>query len=644
MPPPQTLLNDRYLTRAGAPATEALDLRTRARVALHAVDLPAGPEGEAARTLELLLCLRHPQLPVFRDLIITDGQATLVADPVGGPTLAERVGRGERFSPDQVAAWADQLLDALDYLHALDPPLAFSRIDLDQLVLQEDGRLVLDGVPRPGVPQDDLDSLAAALYTLLSGAAPPTPQQRQEALGRRRPDPLLPAQQRNPAVPASLGDALQRALSLRVVDRPQSATEFQRLLAGELPPPEPEPEPPRPEEPEPLRRPWLWATAVMLIVLLTTIVLLLLWPRPSVAVTPTAQPAPSSAPTLAPTAGSIPSVAPTATAESPTPTTLPSPTLPPITPAPSVTPPPPVTAPTVVAIDPAELFIGALPARLTLRGAGLDLARSAQLLADGRSPVPLQIEAQAADTLILTIGALPDPVVGAVPFQLVLDGVPAQLVTLRDFLASLQVQGVNAEYLYTGRVGSEDDTTFVTRMRLGPQLDAERGGFLQNGDLVEIVQEQPNGWVELRVVESPIADHVGKRGWIERWLVDNQNVPPQRFVGTVIAAPSNPAPPCDSRAESVIAGRVVDVFGRGVADAELQIRSADGRRLYVTRTNSTGAYRRAGLGCTAWEVRLTSVPNQHRSFVADAVLVQGLSGAPTDLAEVVFRLTLEGRE
>src|SRR6185369_10968289 len=57
-------------------------------------------------------------------------------------------------------------------------------------------------------PRSDLYSLAATLYFLLTGERPPDALERASALLGGRPDPLVPAAQRNPAIPAAVSNVL----------------------------------------------------------------------------------------------------------------------------------------------------------------------------------------------------------------------------------------------------------------------------------------------------------------------------------------------------------------------------------------------------------------------------------------------------
>src|SRR5881394_1358240 len=101
---------------------EAVDERLQVTVAIKetfAVDdrLRRQFEHEA----RLLAQLNHPALPRVSDYFTEDDRAFLVMQFIAGDDLAQVISeRGKAFPAQQVIAWADQLLDALIYLHARD--------------------------------------------------------------------------------------------------------------------------------------------------------------------------------------------------------------------------------------------------------------------------------------------------------------------------------------------------------------------------------------------------------------------------------------------------------------------------------------------------------------------------------------------
>ncbi len=233
--------------------------------------------------------------------------------------------------------------------------------------------------------------------------------------------------------------------------------------------------------------------------------------RPSTAATPTIAPTPAS------TTGAAPPTQ-----------TIPLPVSP--TPAPSPLPTSPTAARvvTVNRINPTELLMSGNTREFTVQGQGLAAVRTAILRAAGYDPIPLEILAGSSDSeLRLRIARFPANLEGVVPFTLELDGTPVAgaAVTLRDFLTIRIVTGARSEYRYTGRI-EEDQQGALTWMYAEPSLTSTRVATLRNGDEVEILAEQPDGWYYLRIRTSADPQLVGNRGFIERWLVDNTNVPP----------------------------------------------------------------------------------------------------------------------
>ena len=146
-----TILQHRYRIdgpagRGGMSAVyRATDLRLGATVAIKqrlGADEILGAAFE--REARLLAALRHPVLPKVTDYFVERGAQYLVAEYVAGDDLATlQARRDQPFAVDQVLAWADQVLDALAYLHGQEPPVLHCDIKPANLKPAAQGRIAL---------------------------------------------------------------------------------------------------------------------------------------------------------------------------------------------------------------------------------------------------------------------------------------------------------------------------------------------------------------------------------------------------------------------------------------------------------------------------------------------------------------------
>jgi serine/threonine protein kinase len=214
------------------------------------------------REAHLLNHLRHVALPRVSDHFVEGEGQFLVMEFIEGDELAELLQQRGAFPLADVLRWADELLDALDYLHTHEPPIVHRDIKPQNMKLTSRGQIVLldfglakgaatatrasatasvFGYSRSYAPleqiqgtgtdtRSDLYSLAATLYHLLTGVVPVDGLTRASASINNQPDPLRPAHLAHAQVPESISRILHRAMALKAALRPATAAEMRVAL------------------------------------------------------------------------------------------------------------------------------------------------------------------------------------------------------------------------------------------------------------------------------------------------------------------------------------------------------------------------------------------------------------------------------
>ena len=216
------------------------------------------------REATVLARLDHPNLPKVSDFFSEKSSDFLVMDYIPGEDLralmAEARESGEYLDEKKVLTWANQITDALMYLHSQDPPILHRDVKPSNLKLKPNGvvKLVDFGLVKVLAAKEetltivqgrgtalytpleqyggdtghtdvrsDVYALGATLYHLLT-SSPPV-----EARERFLQPNVMPFPSKiNEDISPRTDRAVMAALSLHPEERPQSVEEFHKALFG----------------------------------------------------------------------------------------------------------------------------------------------------------------------------------------------------------------------------------------------------------------------------------------------------------------------------------------------------------------------------------------------------------------------------
>ncbi len=223
------------------------------------------------REASVLARLDHPNLPKVSDYFTERNNEYLLMDFVPGRNLKEIMeqarAKGEFLDERQVLSWADQMCEALSYLHTQDPPVLHRDIKPANIKLTPGGliKLVDFGLVKLLAPDDnrtitvlqgrgtvaytpleqyggdtghtdarsDIYSLGTTLYHLLTNTVPIDAKQR-----FLHPELLRTPQELNPYLSSRVERAILAAMEMHPDQRPKSVEVFREMLLGSSPLPE----------------------------------------------------------------------------------------------------------------------------------------------------------------------------------------------------------------------------------------------------------------------------------------------------------------------------------------------------------------------------------------------------------------------
>lgn len=230
--------------------------------------------------------IRHPSLLQVQNFFTEVGRQFLVFENVDGDDFQTLLEKNQRpFAVEDVIAWADQLLDGLNYLHNFRPALIHKCINPGNIKLTLDGRVKLlshgisdetgstltasitdstEGGPLNYSPleliwesldaasqkvivnsyddrsertlkaapdaRSDIYSLGATLYYLLTAKVPVDPLERSIELLEGNKDPLEVPHSVDPRIAPEVSDVVMRAMEIKRENRFDSATIMRQVL------------------------------------------------------------------------------------------------------------------------------------------------------------------------------------------------------------------------------------------------------------------------------------------------------------------------------------------------------------------------------------------------------------------------------
>jgi serine/threonine protein kinase len=214
----------------------------------------------------LLERLVHPALPRVHHVFAHEEPSRwyMLMDYVEGPNLEtlRHIQHEKRFSLPVITAILAPVVDAIEYLHQQNPPIVHRDIKPSNIIVPivERKTVLVDfGIAKEyntqgttsavrygshgyGAPEQysagtntrtDIYGLGATLYTLLTGEVPADALDRMTQLSNDKPDPLKPPSELVPSIPLHASRAIQRALSINMMQRFATAREFWQALQGE---------------------------------------------------------------------------------------------------------------------------------------------------------------------------------------------------------------------------------------------------------------------------------------------------------------------------------------------------------------------------------------------------------------------------
>jgi predicted Ser/Thr protein kinase len=195
------------------------------------------------REAHTLMKLKHPNIVKVLDYFVESGRHYMLLEYASGQDLRQYVKQNGPVNETVVLDWAVQVVKMMKYLHEQEPPILHRDLTPDNLVLKDDGSLVLidfgaaneflgtatgtfvgkqafispEQFRGKAVIQSDIYAFGGTLHYLLTGLEP-------EALSSSCP------RDKNPNISEDLNEVVESCTQMEVSDRFQSAAQLLPVL------------------------------------------------------------------------------------------------------------------------------------------------------------------------------------------------------------------------------------------------------------------------------------------------------------------------------------------------------------------------------------------------------------------------------
>ena len=140
----QTYIIERAIGEGGAGIVYlATHTRLRKKVVLKKIKGIGSDFVNYRAEVDILKNLRHSYLPQVIDFIESPDGIFTVMDYIDGESLKQMMDRGYRFGEKEVRKYAEQLCEAVRYLHSQNPPIIHGDIKPDNVMVTREGNICL---------------------------------------------------------------------------------------------------------------------------------------------------------------------------------------------------------------------------------------------------------------------------------------------------------------------------------------------------------------------------------------------------------------------------------------------------------------------------------------------------------------------